>query len=149
MDNKTLVRTFLDDVFNKRDLSKLTTYFAANCNIQDGMTNPKNLTELRTLFEGFHKSFTDMRVVTEAQIAEGDLVCTRMTISAKDTGGFMGKPASGKKATISVIQVDRIRDAHIQQSWVQVDWYGLLQQLNLIPRLEPAKTTQPYQPSAK
>ncbi len=148
MDNKTLVRTFLDDVFNKRDLSKLSTYCVENFSCHDTMYNPRNLTELRRVYETFHTAFTDMRIVIEAQFTDGDYVCTRITVTGKDTGGFMGKPASGKKFTVTGMQFDRVQNGRLQEEWLQMDYLSMVQQLNLVPRLESSKPAQPYQPHA-
>lgn len=149
MDNKTLVRNMIDNVFNKHDISHLSTYYADKCQYHDAMVNTNGLPEMRKSLETYFAAFSSMKVVINGQIAEGDLVTTRMTCSAKDTGGFLGRPATDKKFEFQAAQVDRVLGGKITETWFYGDFLGMLQQLGTIPRFDVKKTAPPYQPSAK
>ncbi len=147
MDNKTLVSKLIDDVFNKRDVSNLSKYCAANCVSHDALATTIDVGGLRQVFEGYLSSFSDMRVVIDSQISEGDLVATRVTATGTDTGGFMGRPPTRKKIQISGIQFDRVRDGRIAETWVQMDYLSMMQQLGMVPRFEltkPGPAQHPY-----
>lgn len=149
MDNKTLVRNMLDNVFNKHDSSKLSNYYADKCAYQDPMTKANGLTEVKKAVDAYFASFTNIKFVVNEQLAEGDYVTTRMTCSGKDTGGYMGRPATGKTYEFTAIELDRVRDGKITETWFQGDFLGMLQQLGTIPRFETPRTTAREQPHAK
>ena len=77
-----------------------------------------------------------MRFTIEAQLAEGDRVMTRFTISGTDEGGLLGLSPTGRGATFGGIFVDRIADGRIVEHWGQSDMVGLLEQLGLMPPVE-------------
>jgi len=59
----------------------------------------------------------DLRVTIHEQIAEGNLVTTRKTIEGTHTGTFMGVAATGRKITISVIDIVHVRDGKYFEHW--------------------------------
>jgi len=66
-------------------------------------------------------------------IAEGDTVVVRGTTSGTQTGAMQGIPPTGKKFTISGIDIFRVVDGKIVEHWDAVDQLGMLQQLGVIP----------------
>ncbi len=62
-------------------------------------------------------------------IAEGDLVATYKTFTGTHTGDFFGTPATGKRATIRVMDFVRYDDGRIAEHWNIVDLPGLMAQL--------------------
>ena len=75
----------------------------------------------------------DLNYAIADQIAEGDKVTTRWTVSAIHTGAFAGIPATGKPVAISAINIHRVVDGQIQEGWLNWDALGLLQQLGALP----------------
>jgi predicted ester cyclase len=70
----------------------------------------------------------------EEQIAEGDKVATRSTMRAiHNRGEFQGLPPSGKQVEIEGTTIERIEDSKIVERRVSSDWYGMMQQLGLVP----------------
>ncbi|MCW5850774.1 MAG: ester cyclase [Anaerolineae bacterium] len=66
-------------------------------------------------------------------IAEGDKVVVRATMRATHLGEFFGVPATGKEVTMPLIIIYRIADGQIVEHWIQMDVFGLMQQLGAIP----------------
>jgi len=58
-----------------------------------------------------------LTVTIHDQIAEGDKVMTRKTISGVHVGPFMGIPATGKPVAIDVIDVVRVSDGRYVEHW--------------------------------
>lgn len=58
-----------------------------------------------------------LTVTIHDQIAEGDKVVTRKTISGVHVGPLMGIPATGKPVTIDVIDVVRVADGRYAEHW--------------------------------
>ncbi len=149
MDNKTLIRNLYDNVYNKHDASKLSTYYADKCVYHDNFAKANGLVDLHRVIDGYLAAFTNIKVVVNEQIAEGDMVSTRLTFSAKDTGGFLARPATNKKFDMNMMQMDRMRDGKIVETWMQADFTGMLQQIGTIPRFDTKPTMHREQPTAK
>ena len=66
-------------------------------------------------------------------IAEGDRVAVRLTSSARQTGPFMGMPATGNRYEIAEIHIFRIRDGKVTEHWHQLDAMGMKKQLEAEP----------------
>ena len=136
MDNRTLVRTVIDDVYNNRDLSKLCLYCAENYVFHDSLALTTNLGDLRRVLEDYYEAFSDSRCVIEAQTSDGELVATRLVAIATHTCTFLGRPATGRKRHLTGIQVDRVRDGRLLETWVQMDYIAAVQQVERLPHIE-------------
>ena len=86
----------------------------------------------KALLAGYHSAFSDSRVRILTQIAEGDLVATRWEITATHTGDYLGLAPTGRTATWTGIEIDRIANGRIAESWVDWDKYRMFETLGLI-----------------
>jgi predicted ester cyclase len=62
-------------------------------------------------------AFPDLRVEILDQIAEGDKVVTRKAIHGTHTGTLLGIEPTGRKVTVNVIDIVRIRDGRYYEHW--------------------------------
>ena len=60
---------------------------------------------------------------------EGDKVSLTETITATHTGDFMGKATTGKKVVINVVEIDRLKDGKITDTWALSDLPQVIQAL--------------------
>ena len=58
-----------------------------------------------------------MKVTIHDQIAEGDKVSTRKTITGVHSGPLFGIPATGQVVSIDVIDIVRVRDGRYVEHW--------------------------------
>jgi steroid delta-isomerase-like uncharacterized protein len=138
--NKTVSRRFLEEVWNKRNMAVLNEIIA-NDHVNTG---PGTLPGLPTGPEGskqfvqvYLNAFPDVHFTIDDQIAEGDKVMTRWTASGTHKGELAGIPATGKSSTVTGINVERIMNGKIVESWGIFDQFGMMQQLGVIPMPEP------------
>lgn len=89
------------------------------------------LTRIRT-------PFPDLQFAIEDLIAEGDTVVARLTVRGTHQGEGLGTPPTGKQVTFSEMNIHRIVDGQVQESWLEYDALGLLQQVGAIPTSTPA-----------
>lgn len=73
--------------------------------------------------------FPDLTVEIHNQVAENDLVVTWKTIHATHLGEIMGHAATGKKVTINVIDIVRVKDGRYVDHWGRNDMLQVIQQL--------------------
>jgi predicted ester cyclase len=65
-------------------------------------------------------AFADIDVKVLDQVAEGDMVASRWSLSGRQTAEFMGVSSRGRTATLTGILFDRIRDDKIIEHWVEI-----------------------------
>jgi len=85
---------------------------------------------VRAVFEAIRTGFPDHDAQVVHMISEGDLVATYKTFTGTHTGDFFGMPATGRRATIRVMDFVRYRDGKVVEHWGVVDQAGLAAQLS-------------------
>jgi predicted ester cyclase len=76
--------------------------------------------------------FPDFSMTPEQTAAVGDIVWARFSARGTNLGMVMGRPATGKKMKIDVIDVVRIEDGKIVEHWGVPDQLGMMIQLGLM-----------------
>jgi steroid delta-isomerase-like uncharacterized protein len=77
----------------------------------------------------FAHGLTDRTVVVEQEIAEGDLVAQYGTLCGIHTGDLFGLPATNQRVTLAWIDIHKIANEQIVESWHLEDIAGLLAQM--------------------
>ena len=80
-----------------------------------------------SLIQLFKKALPGLTVEITHQVAEEDLVITRKAFHATHTGEIMGIPPSGKKITIFIIDIIRLRNGKYVEHWSVRDISDLIQ----------------------
>jgi steroid delta-isomerase-like uncharacterized protein len=75
----------------------------------------------------------DLEITIESTVAEGDRVSTRWTGTGIQSGMLMGIPPTGKRVTVSGIDICRMSEGRIVEYWQELDTLSMLQQLGVIP----------------
>lgn len=78
---------------------------------------------------GLQEAFSDLQFTIDDQIAEGDKVASRYTVRGTHKGEFLGMAGTGKTVTWSAMVLQRVADGKVQESWLQWDQLGLMEQL--------------------
>lgn len=84
----------------------------------------------------FRTAFPDLHYEVDEQVAEGDVVVSRFSAAGTHMEPFLGAEPTGRRIAYTGIDINRIRDGRIVESWVQYDALGLLQQLGIVPEIE-------------
>ena len=78
-----------------------------------------------------HKAFPDIKHTIEFQIAEDDLVTTYYTWRGTQKGEWVGIEPTGRKITLTILEVCRFKDGKIVETWVEFEFLGFMQQLGM------------------
>lgn len=81
----------------------------------------------------FFSAFPEQSVQVHRVIAEGDRVAVHHTHHATHGGDFLGLPPTGKRVTVTGIEIFRIENGKIAEMWHQDDLLSLMQQLGIVP----------------
>jgi steroid delta-isomerase-like uncharacterized protein len=137
--NKTVVRRLFEEVWNKGKLNVLDEITTKD-HVSSG---PGSLPGLPTGPEGskqfvtvYRNAFPDVHFTIDDQLADGDKVVTRWTADGTHQGELQGLPATGKSSTVTGININRIENGKIAESWGIFDQFGMMQQLGIIPTPE-------------
>jgi predicted ester cyclase len=94
-----------------------------------GGGEPMNFDERKRDEMVFFSAFSDIEAIVDDQIAEGDKVANRITMHCTHTGEYHGIPATGKRITITYIDITLIRAGKIVEEWVEFDTMNILRQI--------------------
>jgi steroid delta-isomerase-like uncharacterized protein len=87
---------------------------------------------MKTFIKGFREAFPDFRDSIDIQLAEADMVATRLTSMGTHRGAFMGGEPDHRELTWTGITIDRISEDKIVESWANWDMMGMMQQLDAV-----------------
>lgn len=93
---------------------------------QFDLTGPEGV---REWVRAFRSAFPDMDDRVQEQIAEGDVVVTRVRCIGTQEGSFRGLPPSGKRADFTAIGIDRFEGDYIVERSAHFDIADLMRQL--------------------
>jgi len=134
--NKELVRRFVRDVKNRKDLAASQELFSPDYEHHfhmPGETVPPGYAGAGRVGEIFGEAFPEIKVTLETLIAEGDYVLERSSVEALHGGQFCGTPATNKTVTWTENHLYRIEDGRIIEHWPEADMVGVLEQIEAFP----------------
>ena len=99
--------------------------------VNHGLHRNATLEEDQAALKGWHQAFSDISIVPEKLISEGDLVTVYWIARGTNTGTGNGLPATGKKAELAGITIWRIVDGKIKEERSAFDQLSMMQQLGL------------------
>jgi predicted ester cyclase len=86
--------------------------------------------------QGLFEGFPTIKNTIEDVVAEGDTVIYRSTLEGKQTGTFLGMPATGKNAKMNDFTMVKIKNGKIVEQWYETNLLSLMQQLGLAPEIK-------------
>ncbi len=131
--NKAVVRRYWDELWNGKN-GEIIDEIAVDpvrFHFPDGQAHQPP--SLHKWFETALVAFPDVNFTIDILMAEGELVATRWSYVATNSGEFLGRPATGKRVIDKGIDIFRIENGKIVEMWVAQDSLGLLQQLGVLP----------------
>ena len=134
-DNKALVRRYIEVGWSRGDLGVVRESVAPDYRRhQPGMPFPVETgAALEELVGMYRRGLPDLEVVIDHIVAEGDFVATRVSARGIHNGDLAGIAPTGKQVEFTASDMFKLSDGRIVESWHNVDDFGLLQQLGVIP----------------
>lgn len=84
---------------------------------------------VRAWVRDFRAAFPDVNDTVQEQIAEGDVVITRVRVIGTQLGNFRGLPPSGRRADFMAVGIDRFRGEKVVERTALFDFVDLMKQL--------------------
>jgi steroid delta-isomerase-like uncharacterized protein len=134
MDNKEIVRQFVEETLNRGNLAAAGQFMADD--VVEQVPFPGQGPGLAGVVEVIRQmrgGFSDLHFEILEQIAEGDKVVSRFEWTGTHRGPFLGVPATGKSARVWGTVIDRLENGKIKDTRLIMDVMGLMIQLGVIP----------------
>ena len=138
--NKDIFRKGIEAIF-KGDLSVVDDIIAPDyVDHSNPIRGPEGVKQFYTMF---FKGFSDVHRTIEDIVAEGDKVWLRSTITGTHTGEYLGFPPTGRKITMTGVNIYRIVDGKVVEGWSVNDMLDLFKQLGIVEYTEKGKKIFP------
>jgi steroid delta-isomerase-like uncharacterized protein len=130
--NKLRIRSFVQEVLNKHNLTALDKYYSSNAT-QHNPNAGQGTQGFKNFFVPFFLAFPDIRVTIEHILAENSVVLVFLNWTGTHKGEFQGIPATNKAINMRTADLFRIgTNGKIVEKWDVVDSLNLLKQIGAI-----------------
>jgi predicted ester cyclase len=125
--NKTIIRSFIDEIFNEHDLKSIDKYFGKD-RVEGSPQAGKGGEGFKHFLTDLFNAFPDWRAIIENTIAENNLVVVFLNGFGTHKGEFRGIPPTNKQVDIRSADLYRVEEGIITGHWDVVDQLNLLKQ---------------------
>ena len=122
------VRKFVEEVWNGRN------YEAACRPLRESYVNPFGAGPAARAepIRRYHEAFPDLHLDVEELVVAGDTVVLRATFRGTDTGGYVGRAATGRAVEEWVVTIMHFEGDRVVREWIGADKLGLFIQLGVV-----------------
>ena len=136
--NQELVKRFFDEVCNQQHLQTANELFSAGHVYHDPqITAAPGPDGMKHVVQTYQNAFPDAHWHVVETIIAGDDIITRWKGTGTHKNELSGISPTDKKASVDGIWIHRIKNGKIAESWNVWDTLGLLQQLGVVPAMQP------------
>jgi len=135
MQSEDLIRTFIDEAFNKGNLSILEEVIHPEYQYWSPDSQLKGIGQLREFIQAFRNAFPDLNLQIDDFFSSNDRTCTAFTLKGTHEQDFMGIPATKKSVEVQGMVISRIKDNKILEDREILDNLTFFQQLGVVPEM--------------
>jgi predicted ester cyclase len=126
-----LVRRMHAELLPSRDLDRLGEFFAADFTSHEMPPGlPEGIDGVRAFFGMFLAGLADIEVTIDELVADGDRVAVATTTSGTHNGELFGVAPTGRRISVTGIDIVRVEGDRIVEHRGLTDTVGLLRQLH-------------------
>ena len=133
---KTKILNAFIEAFNHGNLSALDMVCAPDLVDHSTAATPQRqfgLEGFKGRVHGHRVGMPDLQFSITNPTIEGELISFQWEMSGKNTGPYLGRPASGHLIQIVGMNLERLENGKIVEHWSYPDKLALMQQLGVIP----------------
>ena len=131
--NKLLIRSYYEEVINKRQLAATDQFIAADFIEHNPRLPHDGLAGVKQFEAKVLAAFSDYHGEIENLVAEGDIVAVRIRWTGTNDGPYDGRPPTGNKLVFSTSDFYRIENGKIAERWDVVETLARSVALGLVP----------------
>jgi len=135
MQPEVLIRTLIDEAFNKGNLSVLEGIIHPEYQYSSPDSQLKGIGQLKEFIQAFRSAFPDLSLHIDDLFTFDDRSCTAFTLRGTHEEDFMGIPRTKKSVQVRGMVMSRFKDNKISEDWEILDNLSFFQQLGVVPEL--------------
>jgi predicted ester cyclase len=130
--NKKLAHLEIEELWNEGKLDVADQVYAPNQVLHfRGESFPFGPDEAKKVVSTWLKAFPDFKFKIEDIVAEGDKLAVRYVFAGTHQGEFWGIAPTGRKISVSQMNIIRFENGKMVEAWEDYDEYGMKQQLGM------------------
>jgi steroid delta-isomerase-like uncharacterized protein len=134
--NKTTIREWVEAGWNNGNFDLVDQKYAPNYTLHDPTApNLAGREAFKQYVMSFRRAFPDFHMTLDDLVGEGDQVTWRWTVTGTHLAPLATLPATGKSTRVTGIVISRFVNGMWTEDYNQFDFYGMLQQLGIVPAL--------------
>jgi predicted ester cyclase len=113
-ETKSIVRRYYEEIVNTGNIDSIENFIASEyTEVYDGKKHLVGIEGAKEHVLGVRKTYPDLHITIEKQVAEGDWVATCITAKGTHKGTWLGIKPTGKVLVFTGVNVDRVVDGKI------------------------------------
>ena len=128
LSNKEIVKQFFE-IYNSQDYQVAYQCMAIDY-LDHGLDQVQSVEDAIKILKLTHTSFPDIQVAIDDLIEENDLVVFRGHFTATHLGHFAGIPPTGVKVEFEALEIFKIENHKITESWGYWRMQNIINQIN-------------------
>ena len=130
--NKAIAKRAFEEILSQGNYELAEQLYAKDF-VNHGLHRNASLEEDQAALKGWHQAFSDIAMLPQKLIAEGDLVAIYWIAHGTNTGTGNGLPATGKRFSLRGSTVCELRDGKIKRVSDYWDMVTFLKQIGMMP----------------
>jgi steroid delta-isomerase-like uncharacterized protein len=132
---KSIVRRLYEDVWNKRRFDVVSELVSPSHALNDPHLSGAAVgpDAYKRVVSHYVSAFPDLQFKIEDFIAENEKVVAFWLVSGTHEREFRGIPPTQKKISIEGVTIHHVANGKVIESYVNLDYLGLMQQLGAVP----------------
>lgn len=135
MQSEDLIRTFIDEAFNKGNLSILEEVIHPEYQYWSPDSQLKGIGQLTEFIKAFRNAFPDLNLQIDDFFSSNNRTCTAFTLKGTHAQDFMGIPATNNSVEVQGMVISRIKDSKILEDREILDNLTFFQQIGVVPEM--------------
>jgi predicted ester cyclase len=108
-DNKQIIKDYYEKVVNTGNIDIIDQFISSNYSeVHNNKRYTIGIDGAKEHIIGVRKTYPDLQLSIEQQIAEGDLVASCFTMTGTHEGLWMGIKPTGKRIQVTGVNIDRL-----------------------------------------
>jgi len=132
-ENKEMVRRYYEEVVSTGADDAVPQFVSPDyVEVHDNKRYALGLEGAREHIRGVRRTYPDLRLTVEQQIAEGEWVVSRVTMRGTHRGEWLGIKPTGKAVEMTAVNVDRVVDGRIVEHGGAANLLGPLMEIGAV-----------------
>ncbi|WP_198348016.1 ester cyclase [Plantactinospora sp. KBS50] len=142
--NQELVRFITEEGLNKGELGFTDKVFSPDYQVHTaGLALPRGPEAFRMAVQFWKRAFPDFTCTIQQLLGDGDHVTLRFRTTGTHTGPLMWIPPTGRTFVVQGVDLHRVADGQVQESWISDDFPRILIELGIVQEPAPPAGAAP------